>query len=132
VLRSIGYRGAPIGGLPFDEGAATIANEGGRVSPGVYAAGWIMRGPSGVIGTNKKCANETVKALLEDAAQGRLPAPAADADALDELLRERVPECVEYGGWQRIDSSERDRGEAQNRPRVKFVRRDELVAAARS
>jgi ferredoxin--NADP+ reductase len=130
VLRSIGYRGSPIDGVPFDERAATVANEGGRVSPGVYAAGWIKRGPSGVIGTNKKCANETVRALLDDAAHGRLPAPPAGADALAELLRDRVPDRVEYGGWQRIDARERDRGAAQNRPRVKLVRRDELLSAA--
>jgi ferredoxin/flavodoxin---NADP+ reductase len=132
VLRSIGYRGSPIDGVPFDERAATVANEGGRVSPGVYAAGWVKRGPSGVIGTNKKCANETVRALLDDAAQGRLPAPSAGAGALAELLRDRVPDRVGYGGWQRIDMRERDRGAAQDRPRVKLVRRKELIAAARS
>jgi ferredoxin--NADP+ reductase len=140
VLRSIGYRGAPVGGVPFDERAATIANEGGRVIdsatgepvPGVYAAGWIKRGPSGVIGTNKKCANETVRELLDDLAQGRLPEPSREADALGELLRERAPERVAYGGWQRIDTRERERGAAQNRPRVKLVRHEELVAAALS
>ena len=83
VLRSIGYRGTPIPGVPFDERRATIHNDGGRVTtagrgepmPGVYTAGWIKRGPSGVIGTNKKCAQETVDRLLEDVAAGVLPEP---------------------------------------------------------
>jgi ferredoxin--NADP+ reductase len=132
VLRSIGYRGSPMDGVPFDDRAATIANQGGRVMPGVYAAGWIKRGPSGVIGTNKKCANETAKALLDDAMHGRLPAPAAGAEALDALLRERVPDRVEYGGWRRIDAHERGRGAAQSRPRVKLVRLHELLQTARS
>jgi ferredoxin--NADP+ reductase len=140
VLRSVGYRGAPIGGVPFDEDAATIANAGGRVTdlktgepmPGVYTAGWIKRGPSGVIGTNKKCANETVRHLLEDAACNRLPAPPAGAEALDELLGERVSERVEYVGWQRIDAHECELGVQQNRPRVKLVRHHDLLAAARS
>ncbi len=82
VLRSIGYRGTAIDGVPFADHIATVAHEGGRVIepdgtqlPGVYATGWIKRGPTGVIGTNKKCAYETVDHLLEDAAAGKLPEP---------------------------------------------------------
>ena len=74
VFRSVGYRGVALPGVPFDEGSGTIPNEGGRVEPGLYAAGWIKRGPSGVIGTNKKDATETIELLLEDARAGRLPA----------------------------------------------------------
>ena len=74
VFRSVGYQGVPLPGLPFDEGSATIPNEGGRVEPGLYVAGWIKRGPSGVIGTNKKDATETVALLLDDARAGLLPA----------------------------------------------------------
>jgi ferredoxin--NADP+ reductase len=130
VLRSVGYAGAPIDGVPFDDGRATIANEGGRVAPGVYAAGWIKRGPSGVIGTNKKCAYETVDALLADVEAGALPAPGGDAEAFDALLAERCPERVDYAGWARIDAHERAAGEMSHppRPRVKVTRRDELVA----
>ncbi|QVI30709.1 FAD-dependent oxidoreductase [Mycolicibacterium neoaurum] len=75
VLRAVGYRSSPIEGLPFDERRGVIENTGGRVTdiPGAYVAGWIKRGPSGIIGTNKKCARDTVRALLEDYDAGRLP-----------------------------------------------------------
>ena len=87
VFRSVGYRGVELPGVPFDAGSGTIPNEGGRVRPGLYVAGWIKRGPSGVIGTNKKDATETVELLLDDARAGVLP-PASGAD-LEELLGER-------------------------------------------
>jgi len=128
VLRSIGYAGAPIPGVPFDERKATIANEGGRVAPGVYAAGWIKRGPSGVIGTNKKCANETVTALLADLEAGKLNAPSADD--LDALLEQRCRDRIDYAGWERIDAHERALGEPQGRPRVKIVHRGDFVTRA--
>jgi ferredoxin--NADP+ reductase len=138
VLRSIGYRGSPVPGLPFDERRATIHNDGGRVTspdtgepmPGVYTAGWIKRGPSGVIGTNKKCATETVALLLEDLAAGRLPDPPNDAAAFDALLAARV-DRVDYQGWEAIDAHERALGEPQGRPRVKLTRVEELLRAAR-
>jgi ferredoxin--NADP+ reductase len=138
VLRSVGYRGTPVAGVPFDERAATIANVAGRVVdpdgdaplPGVYTAGWIKRGPSGVIGTNKKCANETVAHLLEDAAAGLLPVPSGDGTTLEALLRERCPQLVDYSGWQLIDAFERAAGEAQGRPRVKLTRLAELLEHA--
>jgi ferredoxin--NADP+ reductase len=140
VLRSIGYRGSPVPGVPFDERRATIHNDGGRVTevgtgepvPGVYTAGWIKRGPSGVIGTNKKCAHETVDLLLEDAAAGRLPEPEGDPAALLAALEERGVEVVDYTGWEAIDAHERGQGEPHGRPRVKLVRRAEhlLHAAA--
>jgi ferredoxin--NADP+ reductase len=140
VMRSIGYRGLPLEGVPFDEGAATIANAAGRVTdpetrepvPGVYTAGWIKRGPSGVIGTNKKCANETVALLLSDHAEGRLVAPTGSAADLDALLDDRANGArVDYAAWERIDAFERAAGEAQGRPRVKLTRIPELVERGR-
>lgn len=139
VLRSIGYRGTPLDGLPFDERRGVIANQGGRVldpasgapQPGAYAVGWIKRGPTGVIGTNKKDAQETIDHLLEDLEAGRLPdPPVGDRDALDELLGERRPDHVTYEGWEAIDAAERERGEPQGRPRVKFTSVEEMVEVA--
>lgn len=138
VLRSVGYRGVPIPGVPFDEERATISNRGGRVLddrgeqvPGLYCTGWIKRGPSGIIGTNKKDAAETVQLLLEDLGAGVLPrredATAANVDA---LLAERGANVVVYGGWEAIDAAERSRGEGFSRPRVKLVTWDELLSAA--
>ncbi|KAA9156756.1 4Fe-4S dicluster domain-containing protein [Amycolatopsis acidicola] len=121
VLRSIGYRGAPLPGLPFDEARGVVPNDGGRVAAGVYAAGWIKRGPSGVIGTNKKCAEDTVAALLEDYLNGKLSRPSADAAAVRELVERRQPLALEHGGWRAIDTHEREAGRAQGRPRVKLV-----------
>ena len=132
VFRSIGYRGVPLEGVPFDEGKAVIPNEGGRVSDGEYVVGWIKRGPSGIIGTNKRDAKETVDVLLEDAAAGRLHEPTdPDPDSLEQLLSERKPDHVTYAGWEAIDRAEREAGEAQGRPRVKLTRTEELLEAAR-
>ena len=142
VLRSIGYRGTGLEGLPFDDARGTIANEGGRVIepetgeriPGQYVVGWIKRGPSGVIGTNKKDAHETVLAVLEDAAAGRIPEVLGDAtpEAVEDLLRERAPEFVTFAGWQAIDSAEVERGAPLGRPRLKFVRVEEMLDVARA
>ena len=110
VFRSVGYLGTGVPGVPFDERAGTIPNDGGRVLgdgepvPGLYCAGWIKRGPTGVIGTNKKDATETVDHLLEDARAGLLPR-ARGPGTLDELLAERGVEVVTYAGWERIDAS---------------------------
>jgi ferredoxin--NADP+ reductase len=131
VFRSVGYRGVELPGVPFDSASGTIPNERGRVEPGVYSAGWIKRGPTGVIGTNKKDATETVELLLEDAAAGRLgPKPDATAGAVDALLAERGVRVVEYAGWCAIDEAERSAGEKGGRPRVKLCSWDELLAAA--
>lgn len=138
VFRSIGYVGSPLPGVPFDERRSTIHNDGGRVTdpatgrplPGVYAAGWIKRGPSGVIGTNKKCAQESTSALLADLEAARLPEPTADAEELPGELRSRGVRVVEYDGWQAIDTHERSLGEPHGRPRVKLVRREELYEQA--
>jgi ferredoxin/flavodoxin---NADP+ reductase len=137
VMRAIGYRGKPLPGVPFDEHGATIPNQCGRVIgpdgplPGEYAVGWIKRGPSGVIGTNKKDAQETVDALLADlAANTHLQPSDPDPQAIEDLLRERVPELVTYEGWSEIDRHEQALGEPHGRPRVKLTRIDELLRVA--
>jgi ferredoxin/flavodoxin---NADP+ reductase len=131
VFRSVGYHGVALPEVPFDEAGGTIPNDGGSVEPGVYVAGWIKRGPTGVIGTNKKDASETVERLLEDVAAGRLaPKPDTRAAAVDTLLAERGARVVEYSGWTAIDEVERAAGEKSGRPRVKLCSWDELLVAA--
>jgi len=130
VFRSVGYRGVALPGVPFDEVTSTIPNDGGRVAPGLYCAGWIKRGPSGVIGTNKKDATETVALLLDDARAGTLP-PRCEG-TLEELLAERAVDPVLYAGWEAIDLAERAAGEPHGRPRIKLATWDELLAAATS
>jgi ferredoxin--NADP+ reductase len=134
VFRAIGYTGVALPGLPFDERRGVIPNEGGRVTgtERTYVAGWIKRGPSGVIGTNKKCATETVDALLADLESGRLVAQADPADpaAIAAELQARRPELVDYAGWELIDQAERGAGEPHGRPRVKLTTTDELLRAA--
>ena len=136
VFRSVGYRGLPIEGVPFDESSCTVPNDGGRVLgadgaplPGVYCAGWIKRGPTGVIGTNKKDATETVERLVEDAREGRI-GHGADAGVVDALLADRGVRVVSQEGWEAIDLSERSAGEPHGRPRVKLAEWDALLAAA--
>ena len=143
AFRAIGYRGMALPGVPFDERGAVIPNREGRVIdpdsgqavPGEYVVGWIKRGPSGVIGTNKKDAQETVDALLADigaASNGhRVHAPESpDPDAVEELLRARQPRLVTSAGWESIDRHERERGEPAGRPRVKLTRIEELLRVA--
>jgi ferredoxin/flavodoxin---NADP+ reductase len=138
VFRSVGYHGVPLPGVPFDAERGTMPNHSGRVLdesgaplPGVYCAGWIKRGPTGVIGTNKKDATETVELLLEDARNGGLPRRDSVAPGLEDLLAGRGVEAVMYPGWEAIDSAERTRGAELGRPRVKLCSWDELLAAAR-
>jgi len=128
VFRSVGYQGVPLPGVPFDERTRTIPNVGGRVEPGLYVAGWIKRGPNGVIGTNKKDANETVELLLEDARAGLLSR--TDEGSLEQLLEARGVEAVLYAGWEAIDRAERGAGEPHGRPRIKLCSWDALLAAA--
>jgi ferredoxin--NADP+ reductase len=128
VFRSVGYRGVALPGVPFDESRGTIANENGRVAPGVYVAGWIKRGPSGVIGTNKKDAAETVELLLADLRDA--PRNDRPAEELDRLLVERGVRPVVHSGWTSIDELERAAGEELGRPRVKLVTWAELLEAA--
>jgi ferredoxin/flavodoxin---NADP+ reductase len=141
VFRSIGYKGIGLEGVPFDERRGVIPNEGGRVTdpesgeavPGQYAVGWIKRGPTGVIGTNKKDAQETVDHVVEDTVAERLPTPdeAADPGSIVQFLDERAPDHVTFEGWQAIDAVEQERGKPHGRPRVKFVRVEEMLDAAR-
>lgn len=137
VFRSVGYQGTPLPGLPFDERRGVIPNRDGRVLDesgeplsGSYVAGWIKRGPSGVIGTNKADAMETVASLLEDFDAGRLP-PRADGDlrpeAVTELLDGRGVEPFSAAAWFELDLAEIGAGERQGRPRVKKVRWPELL-----
>jgi len=133
VFRSVGYRGAALPDLPFDEARGTISNDGGRVTgeERTYCAGWIKRGPTGIIGTNKKDAGETVARLLEDVESGRVAhRQQATVDALEALLAERGVRAVVYAGWASIDELERAAGEKLGRPRVKLCSWDELLAAA--
>jgi ferredoxin--NADP+ reductase len=138
VFRSVGYRGVALPEVPFDEGRGTIRNDAGRVLDergepvaGAYCAGWIKRGPTGVIGTNKKDAAETVELLLEDERAGRLARRAgATAEAVDALLAERGAQPVLYEGWSSIDEIERTAGEPHGRPRAKLVTWEELLEAA--
>jgi ferredoxin--NADP+ reductase len=150
VFRAIGYRGIPLPGVPFDERRGVIPNEGGRIvhadsrerQAGEYVVGWIKRGPSGVIGTNKKDAQETVDAILADlgagtdatsnGSSGSLHPSTPDAQALERLLRERQPDVITYEGWSEIDRHERALGEQSGRPRVKLTSIEEMLRVAAS
>ena len=137
VLTSIGYRGKPIHGLPFDESAAVVPNDGGRVvdpetgAPvrGRYVAGWIKRGPTGFIGTNKSCAAQTVHNLVADYNHGLLTDPVGKPAALDKLVRSRQPAVIDTPGWKAIDAAEIARG-GEARPRAKFTVIADMLAAA--
>jgi len=140
VLRSIGYRGTPLAGIPFDDRRGLIRNEEGRVvndegvCRGEYVVGWIKRGPTGVIGTNKKDAADTVAKILADAESGALSDPdaaASEPGAVAAWLTERVPDHVTWSGWEMIDAYEASLGEPMGRPRVKLVRLAELLEASR-
>ncbi|MCT7657566.1 FAD-dependent oxidoreductase [Mycobacterium deserti] len=137
VLTSIGYRGKPIRDLPFDENAAVVPNDGGRVVDpasghpvrGSYVAGWIKRGPTGFIGTNKSCAAQTVRNLVDDYNAGLLDDPVSKPAALERLVRSRRPDVVDAAGWQAIDAAEVARG-GEDRPRRKFTAVADMLAAA--
>jgi len=134
VFRSVGYRGVPLPGVPFDEVRGIVPNIRGRVvsspsltptpltpNPCLYVAGWIKRGPSGVIGTNKPDAAETSEAMLEDLKKGEVAEPAEpSAEAVERLLRERVPCLITFDDWKKLDALESERGKAGGRPRVKM------------
>jgi ferredoxin--NADP+ reductase len=140
VFRSVGYRGLELPGLPFDARLGVVPNVGGRVveAPGshtpmrgVYVAGWIKRGPHGIIGTNKACAAETVDHVLADSVSGRLAPAARSADELDQLLAERDIDVTSWTDWRAIDEAEVERGKAAGRPREKFVSVTEMLEIAR-
>ena len=138
VFRSVGYRGVPIPGVPFDNDRGIIPNDCGRVvdpdssTPvrGEYAAGWIKRGPRGVIGTNKPDALETVRCLLVDLGDDSLLTPdSPDRDTVETFLRERQPDLFTFEDWQRLDELEIARGAARSAPRAKFTRVSEMLEA---
>jgi len=138
VFRSVGYRGVPLASVPFNESWGVILNDKGRVlDPGTkqplvgeYTAGWIKRGPTGVIGTNKPDAAETVECMFEDLALGAVLEPAhPEAAAADALVRQRQPSFVSYADWLKLDAFEVAQGRAQGRPRVKLTSVEEMLAA---
>jgi ferredoxin--NADP+ reductase len=138
VLRSVGYRAVPLPDVPFDERSFVLPNERGRVRtpggepvPGVYAVGWIKRGPTGILGTNKRDAEQTVSCLVEDLRAGALPEPPRpQREQIDTLVAERCTDVITVEGWRAIASLELERGHEEQRPRVKLASRDELLAAA--
>jgi ferredoxin--NADP+ reductase len=138
VFRSVGYRGVPLPEVPFHDRWGVILNEKGRVMDpdtrqprlGEYTSGWIKRGPSGVIGTNRPDSVETANAMLEDLARGALLTPSQpEAERVEHLVRERQPQFFSYADWLRLDQLEMERGKAQGRPRVKFVSVEDMLAA---
>jgi ferredoxin--NADP+ reductase len=138
VLRSIGYQAVPLPDVPFDERRFVLPNEHGRVRdahsgqslPGVYAVGWVKRGPTGILGTNKRDAEETVRCLVEDLEAGRLHEPGEPGrEAVDSLLDGR-DDVVTLEGWRAIERRELAEGHDQGRPRVKLASRDELLDTA--
>ncbi len=136
VFRSIGYRGVPLPGVPFNDSWGVILNEKGRVVDpetkkpklGEYTAGWIKRGPTGVIGTNKPDAVETVKNMLVDLNSDSLLMPSAPgSDDVERLITDRQPQYFSYEDWKRVDASEISRGQALGRPRLKYTRIDDMI-----
>lgn len=129
VIRSVGYRGRSVSGVPFDERSATIRQRDGRVVdndgkavPGMYVAGWIKRGPSGIIGTNRACAIDTVDALLADLTTSKCDPRDISRDLLFASLCERSLKLIDLQGWRRIDALERADGAAKAKPREKLTR----------
>jgi ferredoxin--NADP+ reductase len=141
VFRAVGYRGVPIPGVPFYDDWGVILNVDGRVVEqdtqrpriGHYTAGWIKRGPSGVIGTNKPDAAETVEQMLKDLSEGRLLKPQLPtAEAAGKLVQKRQSEFFSFDDWRNLDRLEIERGQAIGRPRVKFTRIADMLAAKES
>lgn len=138
VFRSVGYRGIPLPGIPFNDSWGVIHNETGRIidletkepMTGLYTAGWIKRGPTGVIGTNKPCAVESVNCMLEDAAEGKTFSPAhPEVEAVEKFISEKQPKFVSYSDWLKLDEIEVSQGEPQGRPRVKLTSVEEIMTA---
>ena len=137
VVSCVGFDGRPVTGVPFDPATTRIPNRGGRVVDadgqtiaGQYVTGWIKRGPSGVIGTNKACAEETVGALLDDHRHGLLPQPSQPTASFADHLEHRSVNPVDRRGWLRIDDHELQQGRSTGRTRRKMVDRDHMTALA--
>ena len=128
-FRSVGYRGVPIQGVPFHDAWGVFPNQDGRIedAPGLYAVGWIKRGPSGVIGTNKPDSIATVKALLADI-PGLQPCKEPDTEAVRSLLAKRGVRVVSFPDWRKIDAAEIENGKSVGKPREKFVTVEEMLA----
>jgi ferredoxin--NADP+ reductase len=135
VIRSAGYRGVPIPGLPFDSSTGTIPNDAGRMlrdgapSPGEYVAGWVKRGPTGVIGTNRSDAAETVRSIAADWEAKPLHLHADDGDPVDALVAAGV-HVVRWDGWLGIEAAEQALGAEHGQARIKLTDREALLAAA--
>ena len=132
VLRSVGYRGIPVPGVPFDEKSGHVPNADGRVAsaPSQYVVGWAKRGPSGLIGTNRADSVATVKTLLEDLAAGKLPGAAdASLEATLSLLKAKGLRTISFADWQKLDALERERGAKTGKIREKFTRVEDMLAA---
>ncbi len=137
LFRSIGYNGVPIEGVPFYERWGTIPNVNGRITtehggdvvPGLYTAGWIKRGPSGIIGTNRACAVESVDMLLEDI--NKLDVDKPGREGLYKILDANGVQHINYSQWQKIDDAEVAAGEPKGKPREKIIRREEMLAIAK-
>jgi ferredoxin--NADP+ reductase len=135
VFRSVGYRGLPVPEIPFNENWGTIyndhgrvTNESGEVQTGLYTAGWIKRGPTGVIGTNKTDAQETVNAMVEDLKAGKILDPSfSDREAAAVMIEEKQPDVISWEDWVKIDQAEVEKGQKTNRPRVKFTRVSDML-----
>jgi len=132
VFRSIGYYGTPLAGIPFDEVHGVIPNQKGRITElkgnnikGLYTAGWIKRGPTGVIGTNKTDSAETVSAMIEDIENNKTLSPEfPNSDKVEALIRKNKVEdsdTINYEDWLKIDKEEVAKGEKKGKPRVKFT-----------
>ena len=140
VFRSIGYHGVPLPGVPFHEDWGVISNDKGRITnpetgehiPGLYTTGWIKRGPTGVIGTNKKDSGETVDCICEDIEIRSINIPEdPDSNSITKLLNERKPDYVTYEDWLKINEIEIERGKALGKPRHKFTTVDEILEAVK-
>jgi ferredoxin/flavodoxin---NADP+ reductase len=135
VFRSIGYRGVAIPGLPFDDTLGTVPHKHGRVLdrgetvPGLYVTGWLKRGPTGIIGTNRADSVETVAGLLADLSKG-CDREKRGAEAVGELLERRGVRVFDYQNWSMLDTAEIARGKPKGKPREKFTRIDEMLAAS--
>jgi ferredoxin--NADP+ reductase len=134
VLRSVGYKGVSLPGVGFDERSGTIPNhkgrclDGGKPMPGLYVTGWIKRGPSGLIGTNRADSVETVATIVDDLAMLDA-APKPGGAGLGPALSSNGTRVVSYADWQSIDISERDRGRRRGKPREKFTSVADMIAA---
>ena len=134
LFRSIGYRGVPLDGVPFHDAWGVIPNEKGRVVenevvvPQLYTAGWIKRGPSGIIGTNKACANETIAELLQDLENLDSKKKKLGLKKIYEILDNKKVRYINFIEWEVIDEQEIHNGKPKGKPREKFTYTDEMLA----